>query len=186
MSPDNAPPPGRFLLWVVCLAALGYFALKPKSAEPANTTPDHDAGGSTPAQGAGASSASAHAWQRMKDCAEQTARIATREGWARVTKWGETLMSSENHYSPKYEKCYVRVNYMRAFEDGSTPIFYSHLWDAFEALKIADCTPTQRGPASTDMANPGVSAFCSIHESDPDSHFSCAGCQQFVKDRMEN
>ena len=121
---------------------------------------------------------SANDWQRMKQCAEQTDRVAKRAGWAEGQRNGEvTTMGWQNHYSPKYERCYILVNYVnhRAEKNGDLPLLYDELFDAFEGGLLSVCT---------DAVNSKASFFCSI-QADESPHFDCRACRQFAKDRME-
>ncbi len=122
-------------------------------------------------------------WQRMKECAEQTEKMAIRAGWKDGQRTGDfTNLGWDNHYSPKYERCYIRVTYMRdaVLEEvrDLLPLFYDELYDAFEGKLIATCTdtPAPKGEASL---------FCRI-EHDESTWGKCQRVRQFIKDRMTN
>jgi hypothetical protein len=119
------------------------------------------------------------AWQRMRECAEQTDRIAKRAGWVEGKRTGDlTIMGWRNHYSPKYGRCFVIVSYMSHSAENAEnqpPLFYE-LYDAFEARLLSICT---------DAISYSTSTFCSI----PTGHapsWDCAECRQFANDRMDH
>ncbi len=116
-------------------------------------------------------------WQRMKDCAEQVARISKREGMRGGQKVGElTLLSIENHYSPTYERCYARLNYFnhdtQAVKNGMPHSFYE-LWDAFEERLLSVCTDL-----------PSRVPYCTTTFQDEQRSMDCAVCQRFIRERM--
>jgi hypothetical protein len=59
-------------------------------------------------------------WQKSKECAAQAEKFI-----------GDRDVVWENHYSPKYNKCYVKT-----FQQ-STGFFQTHLYDAFERTDVA-------------------------------------------------
>jgi hypothetical protein len=116
----------------------------------------------------------------MKDCAEQTDRFAKRAGWIEGHREGDvTVLGWRNHYSPKYEKCYVLVSYENhaATKDGSIPLLYDELYDAFEGRLASMCA---------DARNQSPTAFCTIQEADDTQPGNCHACQLFSKDHMSN
>jgi hypothetical protein len=56
-------------------------------------------------------------------------------------------MGWTNHYSPKYDRCYVLVSYLhkggKAKPPGE-PITYNELWDAFERKLLSTCAGADR------------------------------------------
>jgi hypothetical protein len=97
-------------------------------------------------------------WDRMRQCAAQADVVAKRSDWAegRHTK-DLTTLSWSNHYSPKYQRCYIEVTYILHRSDRNH-IGYE-LWDAFEGNVVANCSD----------AFPQLANDC-----------------DFVKDRMKN
>ena len=87
-------------------------------------------------------------------------------------------MGWQNHYSPKYGRCYVQVSYInrRAKTDRELPLFYDELMDAFEARLLAVCT---------DASNAGAFMFCRV-EGDENRRSDCRACRQFIRDHMDN
>jgi hypothetical protein len=112
-------------------------------------------------------------WQRMKECADQVARVTKRQG---LSPGREGVMGIENHYSPTYERCYVRLNLFNSAvkTNKRVPAVYYELWDAFEERLLAMCT---------DALVPDKEIFCTIQEEDR-GFVGCAVCGAYVKDRM--
>ena len=113
-------------------------------------------------------------WQHMKECAEQVDRIVIKE---HLASGSPTLVARENHYSPKYNRCYVRFSYPNseaAAKNPELPSVYSELWDAFEEKLLSVCTD--------ERVFRGGRVFCTIQ--DKDNFMNCDVCRQFVKDRM--
>jgi hypothetical protein len=115
-------------------------------------------------------------WQRMKDCAAQTDRIAKQQGWVERESNGEILTRWQNHYSPKYARCYIQVHYVNNApgEHPNIPITSYDFIDAFEQKLLSTCSDSFT-----------TSALCMV-TGDHRSDFDCHACRQFVKDRMEN
>lgn len=113
-------------------------------------------------------------WQRMKDCAEQTDRVAKQFGWAGASG----IMGWRNHYSSKYGRCYILVTYKNheANKNPDLPPIYDELFDAFEHRTLSICT---------DATTPRANLFCSI-QADPSTQFDCGTCRKFTKDRMDD
>jgi hypothetical protein len=127
---------------------------------------------------------SEHRWQRMKDCAEQADRAARRdklyEGAPLFGGYHSTGYT--NHYSPKYERCYVAVGYFsraaltQTVRDGKKkePMSLDHLYDAYEGKMVAQCS----------SAEEGAYTVCII-DGQP-STSDCALCNAFISDHMNN
>ncbi len=127
-------------------------------------------------------------WQRMKECADQVTRISKRAGMR--TGQGEEIgvLGIENHYSQKYERCYVRVSYVDhdwKKADKVTPLMFYDLWDAFEEKLLSVCTDFKVEPIEI----PGHGRtfnFCTITIQGEQQSTDCTVCQRFVRDRMTN
>jgi hypothetical protein len=76
-------------------------------------------------------------WERMKDCAAQTERMMHRD--VVMSKYRQLL---RNHYSPKYERCFV----LTATDDGNLLILY-------DALENVDIAQYGIGPAYSNDSN---------------------------------
>jgi hypothetical protein len=104
----------------------------------------------------------ADTWERTRECAAQAERAAKRFGWnAGKSGW-------ENHYSAKYERCFVAVD---SFADG---VISHELYDAFEGHFLASC------PFST------ITEQICVKEGADGTYppVDCDICRQFIADRM--
>jgi hypothetical protein len=99
-------------------------------------------------------------WQRMKECAEQAARLMKQSAPAQPgyeDSWS-------NHYSPKYGRCYVLS------ESKSKGSAWLHMGDAFEGSTIAVCVEA----SLKRCVAPGIK--------DDD----CDACRRYIDDHMNN
>ena len=124
----------------------------------------------------GVSATKAENWERMRQCATRADQLTAAAGLVEGQRNGDVVtLGWINHYSPKFEHCYVLVSYLnkggKAAPPG-IPISYHELWDAFERRLLSTC-------AGPDF---GSSAYCSL---DGQKGFDCAACQQFIDDRMK-
>jgi hypothetical protein len=115
-------------------------------------------------------------WDRMTQCATRVDQWTASVGLVEGQRQGNVVtLGRENHYSPKYGRCYLLVSYLhkggKAAPPGE-PLNYNELWDAFERKLLATCAGTQFG----------TSGFCSI---EGEGVFECAACKQFIDDRMK-
>jgi hypothetical protein len=103
-------------------------------------------------------------WERTRECAAQAEHAAKRAGWdAGKSGW-------ENHYSVKYERCFVAVD---SFADG---VVNHELYDAFEGHLLALC------PFSTTKTT-----ICITEDADgKNPPVDCDVCRQFIADRMSH
>jgi hypothetical protein len=83
-------------------------------------------------------------WQRSKECAAQAEKIVAE--WPQRT--GTTPADWHNHYSPKYDNCFVTIYFSQLAKDEKTfpSIFSTVLFDAFErSAPIASACTLLRG-----------------------------------------
>jgi len=114
-------------------------------------------------------------WQRMKECAQQTERMAKQEGWVQGK---DGILGWQNHYSPKYGRCFVSMSFMdeSAKKDPDWPLLYDELIDAFEGRTLAMCTDAQVSKARF---------LCNVQ--DPAGPTGdCGACRQWIEDRMRH
>ena len=84
----------------------------------------------TPAKNNPPARAKPDTWERSKECAAQAEKM--------VTAWSQRAGSSptdwNNHYSPKYDKCFVSISSVQVSTDEkSFPTLHStHMFNAFE------------------------------------------------------
>jgi hypothetical protein len=121
-------------------------------------------------------------WQRMKDCADATDLLIKRHHLEEGSEFGldYSVWSVENHYSPRFERCFARVDLglkrqaaREAKRDGTldktVPDHYWMLYDAFEGGELTRCS-----------SYASVESFCRIGG----AFGNCSECQGFTDDRM--
>jgi hypothetical protein len=70
-------------------------------------------------------------WQKMKDCAARADKIVAREQ-PDLSKMSEEFINSNNydnsnHYSPKYNRCYVLLRHTKHEKDQAVKITTRHM-----------------------------------------------------------
>jgi|SRR5579862_4061932 len=102
-------------------------------------------------------------WQRSKECAVQAEKVVA--DWPKRT--GGTPADWHNHYSPKYEKCFVTLDFSQFSKDEKSfpSIFSTALIDAFERAPIANTCTLLRG--NSDCAQ---QIFKTMRDSDLESY----------------
>jgi hypothetical protein len=113
------------------------------------------------------------AWQKSKECANQAEKVMA-DNDRRATAMGLPGSAGwTNHYSPKYDKCFVSAEYVN--KDGGIgkngPMFTTSLIDAFERSFLA--TSASVGPTE---------GFCQIDH----KPVACAKAEDFIAERMKN
>jgi hypothetical protein len=129
---------------------------------------------------ASADSGGKNHWLRMKECADQAERMAKRERWASgVTRLGSGTVDDDfilknwiNHYSEKYDRCYIEIFWTPTPKAADLPNFYRQIYDAFEGNEVSSCAAP--GPDGSG----GV--WCDGFEP------ACTACRSFEKDHMTN
>src|SRR5262249_28896899 len=133
-----------------------------------------------PAEANTARQANQLSWERMKQCAERADHLARQQGWVVGRSDGGTrVLGWSNHFSPKYQRCYVEVSYFNdaAESDESLPVLTYSLFDAFENKELSSCT---------DASNLKAGSFCEIFAGEAATPIAgdCRECRAFVQDRM--
>jgi hypothetical protein len=113
-------------------------------------------------------------WTRSRQCAEQAEQIVKR--LTQEQRGGPLkIMGWFNHYSPKFQRCFVRVSYFNSLakSDKEQPLLPFSLFDAFDNREIAFCSSTP-------------SPLCQFLGDDgSEIPGDCIGCQRFVKERIQ-
>jgi hypothetical protein len=116
-------------------------------------------------------------WQRSKECAAQAEKLMTE--WHNLTdappKDGGIAPSWTDHYSPKYNRCFIK--YTHTINEGwtSSMVLEDMLIDAFERSTLAKSFPLA-APAQ-------IKLFCST---DDDPKADCEKAKNFISDHMKN
>jgi hypothetical protein len=133
-------------------------------------------------------------WQKMKDCAAQAEKAITDRDRRSVSFGGHGSDGSTNHYSPKYNRCFVKVEYVVATKDNikGGPMFRTYLMDAFEQANLAS---SAGGPSAQflcrneedpkECERGAAIIWASACEIDGDK-IDCAKTQQFIDEHMKN
>jgi hypothetical protein len=134
-------------------------------------------------------------WQKMKDCAAQAEKAMEERNRRSVSFGGHGSDGWSNHYSPKYNRCFLKAEYMLVAAKDAVkggPSFYAYLIDAFEQVDLAS---SATGPSARflcrDEEDPkeceGRAAIlwnsaCKIDGEEID----CAKAKQFIDEHMKN
>ena len=105
-------------------------------------------------------------WQKSKECANQAEKV--------MADKSKTFTGWENHYSPKYNRCFVWIRYNYSGLDGAGKDFARHRWeliDAFERSNVADSE--WDGP-------PALSCLIGNKKAD------CEKAKNFITEHVEN
>jgi hypothetical protein len=85
-------------------------------------------------------------WVKMKDCAEQAVKALAERDRRIVLLGGHASDGWSNHYSPKYNRCVLKAEYIAASKDmKGGPFLNIILIDAFE---LANLTTAKSGPSA--------------------------------------
>jgi hypothetical protein len=118
--------------------------------------------------------ATADAWQKSKECASQAEKTMADFDRRSVAAGGAGFVDWKNHYSPKYNRCFITADYVSPAKDGGgkyVPFFSTELIDAFERSILANSA--SGGPTD---------GFCDIDHEPVD----CAKAASFISEHMKN
>jgi hypothetical protein len=109
-------------------------------------------------------------WERVRQCAEQADRLATRLKWqGEDVSWG-------SHYNSKQQRCFVDYTRFNA----EKMMVFEELYDGFEGVALADSQIESRGMKRT------VCNLTAHPWTDPLSGVNCNDYARLLQDRMEN
>lgn len=126
-------------------------------------------------------------YERMKDCAAQADQIVNQTIVAAAQKrlgvaintpslsnWDTdaSILGWGNHYSSKYERCYVAVSAIS--HSGQSPWSYEEVYDAFESKSLVIYTDNHEN-----------ASFCKIF-GDNSTTGNCNAARAFIDDHMKN
>jgi hypothetical protein len=117
----------------------------------------------------------ANLWERSRQCAERAEKVVKQikvSGDSGVVTW-------ENHYSPKYERCFVLVTYQDPKPDiaTGTPALYVELADALENRLLAAAA------VGWEAFKP-MPFYCRIREGSGERIVNCSDADAFIQERM--
>jgi hypothetical protein len=142
------------------------------------TKPEPTAGKAKPSEERASPAPAKHDWQRMKECAEQADRLARKFGWVegKVDQLMGSITGIDNHYSARFERCYVEVWYWTNPPKGpGIPLTYRVAFDAFEQRVVATCT--EQGDKTI---------YCSVSDRGVSAPGDCAACARFLAERLDD
>ncbi len=108
-------------------------------------------------------------WQKSKECASKAEKLM-----AELDRRGQGAWHWENHYSPKYNRCFISATYITSEKDGGSKdrsLFSIQLVDAFERSVLAN---SAFGGATE--------GFCDIDGKTAD----CEKAASFIAEHMKN
>lgn len=106
-------------------------------------------------------------WQKTKECADQAAKV--------IADWDDASVFWRNHYSPKYNRCFLLVSRQINVKDWIGTVFQNTLYDAFERSTLA-----------TSIAPPVPPEMASTCSMDDDAKADCKTSAVFIADHMKN
>jgi hypothetical protein len=132
-------------------------------------------------------------WGKMKDCAEQAVKAMVELDRQNMSRGARASDGWSNHYSPKYNRCFVKAEYIAATDKDAVkggPFLRTRLIDAFElanvALSSTGVSPEvlcrlDVDPKECERRASGL-WICQIEEEKSD----CAKVEQFINEHMKN
>jgi len=138
------------------------------------------------------SSAKPDTWQRSKECAAQAEKTLAERNARSVSFGGRGADWWSNHYSPKYNRCFVRFDYIVDVKNGvkGGPSTSSYLVDAFERTDVAESSGgvsasflcrNEDNPAECEKIA-ALAWVCSTEGRDTD----CKTAKDFISEHMKN
>jgi len=133
-------------------------------------------------------------WQKMKDCAAQSEKAMAERDRRSISFGGHGSDEWSNHYSPKYNRCFAKAEYLVSTKDAvkGGPNLLTHLMDAFEQVTLASsasgpspqfqCRNEPDPKACERSAATLWDIFCKIE----DEQVDCAKAKQFIEEHMKN
>jgi hypothetical protein len=106
-------------------------------------------------------------WKKSKECAAQAEKV--------ITDWDDAAVFWQNHYSPKYNQCFLLISRQIDLKDWIGPVLKDTLHDAFERSTLAT--------SITSPVPPQVAALCST---DDDPKADCKTAADFITEHMKN
>lgn len=106
-------------------------------------------------------------WKKSKECADQAEKV--------ITDWDDTAVFWRNHYSPKYNQCFLLISRQIELKDWIGPVLTDTLYDAFERLTLA-----------TSIASPVPPQVAALCSTDDDAKADCKTAADFITEHMKN
>jgi hypothetical protein len=110
-------------------------------------------------------------WKKSKECAAQAEKVMAERDSRMVASGIPGAVDWTNHYSPKYDKCFISATYFNSKAGKDAPAFGTNLIDAFERSILANSASA--GPSD---------GFCKVDDKTTD----CAKAAIFISEHMKN
>jgi len=130
----------------------------------------------------------------MKECAAQAEKVVAERDRRSVAFGGHGSDGWSNHFSPKYNRCFVKLQYLTAAKDAikGSPNLHTYLMDAFERtdIAIAASGPSAelqcRNDENPKECEKGALIMWEIACRIDGEQADCKMAQQFIDERMRN
>jgi hypothetical protein len=121
----------------------------------------------TPAKKAPSANSKPDTWQKSKECADQAAKV--------INDWDDASVFWQNHYSPKYNQCFLLISRQIELKDWIGPVLKDTLYDAFERSALA-----------TSIASPVPPQVAALCSTDDDPKADCKTAADFITEHLKN
>lgn len=116
-------------------------------------------------------------WERSRQCAEQAEKVVKRIGEDMISSGPDfpRISAWTNHYSPRFERCFVRITFRNRQPDrkNDIPLYFDELHDAFENRVLATHTMNSKSD--------GTSMYCETKEL---TTSDCRMIEGYIDERM--
>jgi hypothetical protein len=92
-----------------------------------------------------------------------------------INDWDDASVFWRNHYSPKYNQCFLLISRQIDLKDWIGPVLKDNLYDAFERSTLA-----------TSIASPVPPQLASSCSTDDDAKADCKTVTDFITEHMKN
>jgi hypothetical protein len=106
-------------------------------------------------------------WQKSKECAGQAEKV--------INDWDDASVSWRNHYSPKYNRCFILVSRQINVKDWIGTVIEDTFYDAFERSTLA-----------TSIVSPVPPQVATLCSTDEDAKADCKTAADFITEHMKN
>jgi hypothetical protein len=107
-------------------------------------------------------------WQKTKECAAQSEKVIAERKNMDHSTW-------ENHYSPKYNRCFLAILDILSTVDGAGKDFSKYQWQLLDAFERSDVAAAQ-------WDGPTYPGGCRIEGKQID----CATAKNFINEHLKN
>ncbi len=121
----------------------------------------------TPAKKTPAAHTKPDTWRKSKECADQAEKV--------ITDWDDASVFWRNHYSPKYDRCFLHISRLIDIKDCIGSVHKDTLYDALERSTLAT--------SISSPVPPQVAPSCST---DDDAKADCKTAADYITEHMKN